>query len=97
MERKESVAMNATYRAVLRGNRLEWRDEEPQTPSDRGVEVVVTILEHSNSLADAVARGAAMARPLERLAAAGGLQGIGDAAEWQRELRQERSLPGRDS
>lgn len=42
-------------------------------------------------------RGAAMAASLERLAAAGGSTSFGDAAEWEREARQERSFPGRDS
>ncbi len=89
--------MRDTYRAVLHGNRLEWRDEEPAAlPSDREVEVVVTILDHPDSLATSRARGIAMAAPLEQLAAAGGPKSFGDAAEWERDTRQERALPYRD-
>jgi hypothetical protein len=90
--------MHATYRAVLHGNRLEWRDEEPERlPPDRGVEVSVTILGDMDSPSAARNRGATMAASLERLAEAGGPKSFGDAAEWEREARQERSLPGRDS
>lgn len=92
MGRKGAV-MRAAYRAVLRGNRLEWRDEEPKDLSpDRAVEVSVTVLDTS----DPPARGAAMAAALERLAAAGGPRSYGDAADWERETREERILPGRE-
>lgn len=85
--------MRAAYRAVLRGNRLEWRDEEPEDLSpDRAVEVSVTVLDTS----DSPARGAAMAAALERLAAAGGPRSFGDAADWERGTREERILPGRE-
>ena len=89
--------MPATYRAVLQGNRLEWRDEEPEElPPDRKVEVVVTILDDLESPVDAKARGAAIVEPLRKLAAAGGPKGFGDPAKWQREMRKERALPGRE-
>lgn len=42
-------------------------------------------------------RAAAMAAALERLAEAGGPEGFGDAAEWERETREDSSLPGRES
>jgi hypothetical protein len=90
--------MPSTYRAVLHGNRLEWRDEEPEKlPTNRGVEVFVTILGNSDSPATARTRGAAMAAALEQLAVAGGPKSFGDAAEWERETRGERPLPGRES
>lgn len=89
--------MPATYRAVLHGNQLEWRGEEPEKlPADRDVEVVVMILDDLESPADAKARGAAIVEPLRKLAAAGGPKGFGDPAEWQREVRRERPLPGRE-
>ena len=86
--------MPNTYRALLHGDRLEWRGEEPEKlPPDRGVEVVVTILGNSGSSAAARTRGAAMAAALEQLAAAGGPRSFGDAAEWERETRGERVSP----
>ncbi len=90
--------MCAAYRAVLQGNRLKWRDEEPEGLSpDRGIEVSVTILDTVDSRATAKARGAAMAAALEGLAASGGPGSFGDAADWERETREERILPGRES
>jgi len=90
--------MRAAYRAVLHGNRLEWRDEEPKDLSpDREIEVSVTILDASASPATAKARGAAMAAALERLAAAGGPRSFGDAADWERDTREDGILPGRES
>jgi hypothetical protein len=84
----KGVVMRASYRAVLRGNRLKWRDEEPkELPPDRGVEVSVTILDTSDSPASVKRRGAAMAAALEQLAAAGGPRSFGDAVEWEREIR----------
>jgi hypothetical protein len=92
--RRKGAAMRAAYRAVLHGNHLEWRDEEPKGLSpDRTVEVSVTILEPTDSPATAQA----MAAALERLAAAGGPRSFGDAAGWERDTREERTLPGRES
>ena len=89
--------MPANYRAVLHGNRLEWRGEEPEKlPADREVEIVVTILDDLESPVDAKARGAAIVEPLRKLAAAGGPKGFGDPAEWEREIRRGRALPGRE-
>ncbi len=34
---------------------------------------------------------------LNRIASRGGIAGISDAAEWQRDQRADRALPGRDS
>ena len=90
--------MGATYRAVLHGNHLEWRDEEPEEAlPGRDVEVVVTILDPEDSSAAVRSRGAAMAAALEQLAAAGGPGSFGDAVEWERDIRTERALPGRES
>lgn len=70
--------MRAVYRAVLHGNRLEWRDEVPaELPADRGVEVSVEILDNEDSPAAIRTRGADMAAPLEQLAAAGGPKSFG--------------------
>jgi hypothetical protein len=90
--------MSAAYRAVLQGNRLKWHDEEPQGLSpDRGVEVSVILLDTMDSPAAAKARGAAMAAALERFAAAGGPRSFGEAADWERDTREEGILPGRES
>lgn len=82
--------MLPTYKAILKGDRLEWREEKPETLAGRELAVIVTILDEPASSGE----GARMASALERLAALGG-SGIDDPLEWQRQSRQERPLPGR--
>jgi hypothetical protein len=89
--------MLSTYKAILHGDRLEWRGEEPESvPMDRGIEVFVTILEEKVSSLTELSRGAAMAAALERLAQGGGLQEIEDPLLWERDVRGDRPLPGRE-
>lgn len=86
--------MLPTYRAILRGDHLEWEDEVPeQTANGQRLDVFVTIV--SGSLTDGESRGRRMARALENIAQKGGLATIDDAADWQRDQRDERLLPGR--
>ena len=87
-----------TYRAVLKGGRLEWRgDVPPELSAEHEVPVEVTVLRDerpsSSRTADA---GERMAAALEKLAASGAVVDIEDPVSWQRELRQDRPLPGRD-
>lgn len=79
-----------TFKAVLTGNRLEWLDEIPPT-SDRPLEVHVTILE-SDVGREKVSKGQQMAAALEKLAALNTFAGV-DPVAWQRDIRQDRSLP----
>jgi hypothetical protein len=93
-------AMLRTYKAILRGNRLEWRGSVRQyLPIDRPVAVQVTILDEPliEVNASEKGQGARMAAALEQLAKTQALAEINDAASWEREARQERELPGRDA
>ena len=83
-----------TYRALLRGDHLEWLEEAPAPQTDAPLRVHVTVLEQE-SPSEAHARGPAMAALLEKLAARSTFSAITDPVRWQRELRQERMLPGR--
>jgi len=87
--------MTRTYRALLHGDRLEWLGERPESQTEHPLHVQVTI-EESEPIAEEPARGRAMAALLEKLAARDTLSDITDPVQWQRELRQERTLPGRD-
>lgn len=87
--------MVRTYKALLRGNRLEWLEEAPESETNHPLSVQVTILEQGTA-AEEVSRGQAMADLLEQLAARGALSDIADPVKWQRELRQDRPLPGRE-
>ena len=81
--------MLQTYKAVLRGNQLEWRDEAPAAVAEeREVAVYVTILDEPAALPDAVMTGAQMVAILEQLAQRGGLGDIEDPVAWQREQRE---------
>ena len=82
-----------TYTALLRGDRLEWLGEAPEPQTDAPLRVYVTIVE---PVAEEPARGPAMAALLEKLAARGTFAAIPDPVKWQRELRQDRALPGRE-
>ena len=86
--------MSETYRAILRGDRLEWTDSEP-TDLNREQPVEVTILDIPDH-PDATTQGQRMARALERLAATNAFSEIEDPVDWQREIRKDRPLPGRE-
>ena len=81
--------MLPTYPAILRAGRLEW---EAGGPSDDPVRVHVTVIA---PLEPAPVSGPSMANALAALAAAGGPSGFDDPAEWQRQARADRALPGR--
>ena len=84
-----------TYRALLRGDHLEWLEEAPESQTDTPLRVQVTVLEQA-SPSEARARGHAMAALLEKLTERRTFSTITDPVRWQRALRQERVLPGRE-
>lgn len=85
--------MQPTYPAILHSGQLEWgSDGPPQIPPGASIRVHVTLLNDSDEWP---ATGPAMADALENFAARGGPANFGDAGEWQREARADRSLPGR--
>ncbi len=89
--------MLRTYRAILRGNSLEWNEDAPKClEGEKAVEVHVTILKEAAIPSATLARGKGMAEALEKLAAIDALSEISDPSAWQREQRQDRSLPDRD-
>jgi hypothetical protein len=81
--------MFPTYPAVLRAGQLEW---EAGGPPDDPVRVHVTVLA---PLTPSPVSGPSMTSALAALAAAGGPSGFEDPAEWQRQSRTDRPLPGR--
>ena len=84
-----------TYKALLQGNRLEWLEEAPAAQTDAPVSVYVTVLEHEPA-SEQQRRGHAMAALLEQLAERHTFAAIPDPVQWQRELRQDRPLLGRE-
>ena len=82
-----------TYKAILRGDHVEWLGPAPET--NGGIAVQITVIEEPTPT-DAAARGQAMAAALQKIADAGGVPSIPDPVAWQREIRRDRPLPGRD-
>ena len=89
-----------TYKAILRDNCPESRGSGRQhPPANRPVAVYITVVDEPLGEVDAgeKGQGARMAAALEQLAEIQALTDINDAATWEREMRQERALPGRDA
>ncbi|HYR09468.1 MAG TPA: hypothetical protein VEQ60_16905 [Longimicrobium sp.] len=85
--------MEQTYRALLRGDQIVWIDAPPKLEGD--TEVKITFLEPEAQEARR-ARGRSALAALQRLAEAGAFAEIEDPAAWEREIRQDRPLPGRE-
>lgn len=83
--------MLPTYKATLKGDRLEWSGEPPKHLSgERPVKVYITILEEPAISSLEASNGEQMAAALEQLAAVGGVADIAEPLEWERETRRER-------
>jgi hypothetical protein len=87
--------MGQTYRAMLRGDRVDWIDPPPSREGD--TEVQITLL-RPDPEPDEVrrARRRSAVAALRELAAAGGISAIPDPGAWEREIRQDRPLPSRE-
>lgn len=86
--------MLKTFRAILKGNSLEWyEDVQFLSGKDAEVQVLVTVLEEETIPADS-GRGKRMAAALEKLAQVQAFANI-DPVAWQRDIRQDRELPVR--
>jgi hypothetical protein len=101
--------MGRTYEAILTGRQLDWTAEKPEV--DQPVRVRVTVVEPASAGGDnglppdAVLhapnlskqeRGRRMRGALEQLAAIDAFADVPDPVQWQREVRRDRPLPGRD-
>lgn len=85
--------MQPSYRAVLRGDRVEWIDPPPSLEGD--TEVLITLLQ-PESEDERRARGRRAVAALQELARTGAFDEIEDPVAWQREIRRDRPLPGRE-
>ncbi|MEW6378644.1 MAG: hypothetical protein AB1611_03430 [bacterium] len=91
--------MPRTYKAILRGNRIEWSDDAPSCLApEHAVAVQVTVLdEESLPTGSGLNQGQRMAAALEQLAAIHACAEMTDPAAWERDIREDRPLPDRDS
>ncbi|HLL90545.1 MAG TPA: hypothetical protein VK324_14690 [Tepidisphaeraceae bacterium] len=83
--------MTRTYQAILKGDRLEWTGDAPTMQGPLAVQVtVVAPVPYDDG------RRRQLAEALEDLARANPFREITDPAAWQREIRKDRPLPGRE-
>ncbi|MFH1115878.1 MAG: hypothetical protein V1792_18360 [Pseudomonadota bacterium] len=89
--------MLSTYKAVLRGDRLEWSTDAPKLMDrEDAVPVYVTLLDEPTCDEAQSSRGQRMAEALEQLAEIHAVAEMQDAAGWERDTRHDRSLPDRE-
>ena len=86
-----------TYKAILKGNHLEWNEDAPDhlAPED-AVAVYVTILDEPVVPSPIIQQGQRMAAALEQLPAINALADLTGPVAWEREVRQDRPLPDRE-
>lgn len=83
------------YRATIHGDRIEWDGEAPKDLTQAAsIKVDVTVVSAKPKLKKP--NGKKMAEALAKIAARGGITSIKDPVKWQREVRKDRPLPGRD-
>ena len=89
--------MMTTYKAKLTGTELVWTEDKPQLPNGGlSANVLVTILPQSPAGPTAAELRQRRVAALARIAARGGIRSITDPVAWQREMREDRPLPGRE-
>ena len=87
-----------TYKAILKGDHLEWRGDMPtQLSPAQAVAVHITILDESVTSSIADVQGQRMAAALEQLAASIVPSTIPDPLAWERAQREERPLSEREA
>ncbi|KAA3663607.1 MAG: hypothetical protein DWQ04_09950 [Chloroflexi bacterium] len=88
--------MLMTYKAILRGNRLEWRENVPKKIAEQEpVAVYITVLDEEVVPEEKKVQGQKMAAALDALGQLASL-GIADPTAWEKEQRQDRELPQRN-
>ena len=81
------------YRATIHGDRIEWNNEVPKSVRDKKTITVDVAVVAAKSKKP---NGKKMAEALGKIAAKGGISSIKDPVKWQREIRKDRQLPGRE-
>ena len=88
--------MIATYKARLHGDRLDWQ-EEPPPLSEADLSVLVTVLPNEDAAPRPhIPSGRKLVAILRGLSRENAVPSIPDPVAWQREIRKDRVLPGRE-
>jgi hypothetical protein len=96
-------AMSRSYSGILEGDRVRWTGPAPAEQGPVNVSITVvgpagdppTSTENGDANGDAD-RGQRMAELLAELASSGAFADVKDPSGWQRDMRADRALPGRD-
>jgi hypothetical protein len=88
--------MNRTYEAILHGDHLEWTGEVPELIAGKPVRVQVTLVDSPATWVDTPERRRMRVEALRALRASNPFAEIADSVAWQRAIRQDRPLPGRE-
>lgn len=86
-----------TYKAKLKGDHIEWTESPPPALNGGTTDVLVTIMSSGQPAHDDKAEmRRRRVEALERIAERGGIKSMPDPVAWQREMREDRPLPGRE-
>ena len=90
--------MLTTLKAVVHGDRIQWLEASEQTfPAAQPVAALITPQQEQAATVPDPQRAERRLAALKKLASINAFSGITDPAEWQREARNDRELPGRPS
>lgn len=84
--------MRRAYKAILRGDRVEWLDGAPEAERPLRVEIMVEADSFSDPTEEEIEP---VSHLFQALADMGAFAEIEDPVAWQREIRKDRPLPGR--
>jgi hypothetical protein len=89
-------SMLHTIKAVVQGDHIHWQEAvDGLVPKDQPVEVLVTVIgSRGNSLSDDE-RGKNRLAALQALAEQNAFSDVQNPVEWQKRIREDRTLPGR--
>ncbi len=86
--------MRGTYRALLRGDHIEWMGMPPDLPTeDRPAPILVMLLEEEGKPNHS---GQSMADALTQISQLPLREDVVDPGLWERQIRQDRPLPDRE-
>ena len=86
--------MEEKYKATIHGDTIEWGGDIPEEVAKDGImEVYVTRVQETKN---SEPNGKQAMAILQKIADRGGIQSILDPVAWQREIRKDRPLPGRE-
>ena len=85
--------MKRAYKAILHGDRVEWLDGAPDADGPLRVEIAIEADSNRDQIEE---KSGPVSHFFQALADMGAFAEIEDPVAWQREIRKDRPLPGRE-